>query len=161
MIPSVNNVPSIHDTNFTTTDVVIIVTIWMRLAREKENPGHVNLFIPSFYMYTSINSPLPYLKESFKDTKFRCPLSLPSQCSIVLLLVKAWVKPYSYWYLSEIQVSPLESYDPFRQQCSIDTWYQFHHNRCCDNRYHLNEACKGKRKSWACEFIHPYRHRFI
>ena len=45
MILSLINILYIHDNNFSTTEGVILVTIWVRLVRAEENPGHANLFI--------------------------------------------------------------------------------------------------------------------
>ena len=36
MVPSFNNIPAIHNANFTATDGVILVTIWMKLDRVEE-----------------------------------------------------------------------------------------------------------------------------
>ena len=45
MINFLNNLPIVHGATFTTTDGVILVTLWMGFNRAEKNPGHVNVFI--------------------------------------------------------------------------------------------------------------------
>ena len=90
-----------------------------------------------------------------------CTLPLSSKWSIVILLVKSWVQPSSYYDLSQIEVSPLESYDPFTQKSPRRTWYHFQWTIWCVPCYLLDKAFKVRRKSlgkWIYSSIYTYIH---